>query len=221
MWAGYPGQSGGTALADILTGKVAPAGRLTTTQYPADYINEVPMTDMTLRPSSTNPGRTYVWYQGTPVFEFGHGLHYTQFALSWANSLPARYQIPKLSFSQSNNVDLSVFDTFDVVVRNAGKVTSDYVALLFISGSGGPTPLPNKRLISYTRVHQVAPGKQATASLKVTLGSVARADAQGNLWVYSGKYQITVDTGAETSLTHQFELVGDAVQISHFPQNSS
>ena len=40
------------------------------------------MTDMTLRPSATNPGRTYKWYTGTPVFEFGFGLSYASFSYS-------------------------------------------------------------------------------------------------------------------------------------------
>ncbi|KAF8974417.1 glycoside hydrolase family 3 protein [Flammula alnicola] len=221
LWAGYPGQSGGSALADILTGKVAPAGRLPTTQYPAEYTSEVGMTDMTLRPSSTNPGRTYKWFQGTPVFEFGHGLHFTKFALSWQHQPPAKYQIPKVSFSSKKDVDLNVFDTFNVVVKNTGKLISDYVALLFISGSGGPSPFPNKQLVSYTRLHQIKAGGQDTAVLKVTLGSIARADAQGNLWVYSGSYKLTVDTGSEVSLTHEFELEGESVQISSWPQDSS
>lgn len=57
LWAGYPGQDGGTAIANILTGAAAPAGRLPVTQYPAAYTRQVRMTDMNLRPSgSSNPG---------------------------------------------------------------------------------------------------------------------------------------------------------------------
>jgi beta-D-xylosidase 4 len=59
LWVGYPGQDGGPAVFDILTGTYSPAGRLPVTQYPAKYTDEVPMTDMSLRPSATNPGRTY------------------------------------------------------------------------------------------------------------------------------------------------------------------
>ncbi|PPQ77265.1 hypothetical protein CVT25_010847 [Psilocybe cyanescens] len=222
LWAGYPGQSGGTALGQIISGKAAPAGRLVTTQYPAEFADQIGMTDMTIRPSSTNPGRTYKWYTGTPVFQFGHGLHFTSFALSWQHQPATKYQIPKgVNNAAGSTSDLNEFDTFNVVVKNTGKVTSDYVALLFLSGSGGPAPLPNKQLVAYTRLGQIRAGGQSTASLKVTLGSVARADAKGNLWVYPGSYELTVDTGVERSLTHKFELVGNAVQISSFPQDSS
>lgn len=55
LWAGYPGQDGGPAVFDILTGTHAPAGHLPVTQYPAHYLNDVPMTDMSLRPSSPSP----------------------------------------------------------------------------------------------------------------------------------------------------------------------
>lgn len=223
IWGGYPGQSGGAALGEILAGKAAPSGRLSTTQYPANFVDQVPMTDMTIRPSSSNPGRTYKWFQGAPVFEFGHGLHFTSFDLGWQRQPAATYQIPQgLTDSiGKQNVDLNVFDTFSVNVRNTGKVDSDYVALLFLSGTGGPAPLPNKQLVAYTRLHNIRAGGQATADLKVTLGSVARADAQGNLWVYPGTYTLTVDTGSERSLTHRFVLAGKAVQISRFPQNKA
>lgn len=71
LWAGYPGQDGGTAIMDVIRGKIAPAGRLPITQYPAEYVTQVPMTDMRLRPTANSPGRTYKWYKDQPVFEFG------------------------------------------------------------------------------------------------------------------------------------------------------
>ena len=61
LWAGYPSQDGGPAVFDILTGAVAPAGRLPVTQYPAKYVDEVSLLDMHLQPGKNNPGRTYMW----------------------------------------------------------------------------------------------------------------------------------------------------------------
>ncbi|KAK5996323.1 Exo-1,4-beta-xylosidase xlnD [Cladobotryum mycophilum] len=61
VWGGYPGQSGGTAIVDNLSGKHAPAGRLVMTQYPAEYATQFPVTDMNLRPDGKlNPGQTYM-----------------------------------------------------------------------------------------------------------------------------------------------------------------
>ena len=56
LWAGYPGQDGGTAIVNVLTGRTAPAGRLPVTQYPASYTRAVKMTDMGLKPGGSNPG---------------------------------------------------------------------------------------------------------------------------------------------------------------------
>ncbi|KAG6919305.1 hypothetical protein DXG01_007438 [Tephrocybe rancida] len=220
VWAGYPGQSGGAAIFDILSGKASPAGRLSTTQYPAAYAEQVAMTDMKLRPSGSNPGRTYKWYQ-TPVFEFGHGLHFTSFSVSWRRTPARQYNIQSLiSRASSGLLDLASFDTFDIVVRNTGKVSSDYVALLFVNGTAGPAPHPNKQLVSYTRLHQIAGGAASASSLSVTLGSIARADTAGNLWLYSGFYQLNIDTGPAL-LTHRFELVGKSTQITSWPKNPS
>ncbi|KNZ73420.1 putative exo-1,4-beta-xylosidase bxlB, partial [Termitomyces sp. J132] len=222
LWAGYPGQSGGTAIFDILSGKASPAGRLPTTQYPAAYTDQVPMTDMSLRPSATNPGRTYKWYQGTPVFEFGHGLHYTTFNVQWQHTPPTQYNIASLISDASSDspLDLATFDTFDITVQNTGKVTSDYVALLFVNSTAGPAPHPNKQLVSYSRLHQLAGGSNSSASLSVTLGSIARADTAGDLWIYNGSYQLNIDTGP-VLLTHQFELIGQPAQISQMPRDNS
>ncbi|CAI8041647.1 Probable beta-D-xylosidase 2, partial [Geodia barretti] len=77
LWTGYPGQSGGKAIADVIFGKFNPSGRLPVTYYPGDYVNQISFFNMSMRDP---PGRTYKFYTGTPVFEFGHGLSYISFS---------------------------------------------------------------------------------------------------------------------------------------------
>ncbi|KAK3305651.1 glycoside hydrolase superfamily [Chaetomium strumarium] len=85
LWTNWPGQDGGTAIVQLLSGRKSPAGRLPVTQYPSNYTQLVPMTDMALRPSGSSPGRTYRWYP-TPVLPFGFGLHYTTFQARFLNN---------------------------------------------------------------------------------------------------------------------------------------
>jgi len=221
IWGGYPGQSGGTALANIITGVTAPAGRLPLTQYPADYINEVLMTNMALRPSSSSPGRTYKWYTGTPVFEFRAGLHYTNFSLSWAAAPPTSFNIAKVvaaAQAEGGFIDLAVLHNFTLKVANTGAVASDYVALLFSNTTAGPQPAPLRELVSFTRVKDVQPGQSASAVLTVTLGQIARADENGNSVLYPGTYELWVDTTAKVKAS--FTLTGKQTQIVAFPQPS-
>ena len=222
IWAGYPGQSGGAALANIISGKTAPAGRLPITQYPADYVNEIPMTDMALRPHDGGPGRTYKWFTGTPVFEFGSGQHFTTFALSWASPPPATFAISELVASAKHAgvafTDLAPLGTFRVNVKNTGRVASDYVALLFSNTTAGPAPAPLQQLVAYTRVKGVAPGRTATAELTVKLGQIARVDENGDSALYPGKYTVWLDTTKE--IAHSFELTGERAQIVSWPQPS-
>jgi beta-D-xylosidase 4 len=219
IWAGYPGQSGGTALFDVLSGKFAPAGRLPITQYPASYTAQVPVTDMNLRPNTTsgNPGRTYKWYTGTAVYPFGSGLHYTTFALQWQVTPAASYSIATLvaNAASAAHLDLGVFDAFSVNVDNTGTVTSDFVLLLFVTSTAGPAPHPLKELIAYSRAHAVAAGATAVTQLNVTLGSIARTDASGNQWLYPGTYTLSLDVPQQ--ITHEFTLTGTATQLTQFP----
>ncbi|GAQ85726.1 Glycosyl hydrolase family protein [Klebsormidium nitens] len=86
LWAGYPGQAGGKAIADVLLGRYNPSGRLPVTWYPQAFVESVPMTDMRMRPDPERgyPGRSYRFYTPlrpdlAPIFEFGHGLSYSRF----------------------------------------------------------------------------------------------------------------------------------------------
>jgi beta-D-xylosidase 4 len=220
IWAGYPGQSGGTAIFDIITGAAAPAGRLPVTQYPAEYTQRVRMTDMSLRPSRDNLGRTYRWYK-TPVLEYGHGLHFTSFEFSWQRQPAAEYNIQHLiRAGHSKFLDLASLDTFEICVRNAGNITSDYVGLLFLSGNSGPGPQPLKSLVAYSRAHDIQGGSSAILTLKVTLGSIARVDKDGDLWLFPGRYRLVLDT-KDGVLTHSFLLVGNSECIYRFPRDKS
>lgn len=235
LWGGYPGQDGGVALFDIITGKSAPAGRLPTTQYPARYTSQVPMTDMTLRPNSTtgSPGRTYMWYNEVPVFEFGYGLHYTNFtasietpsspsSYSYSNSnsnsaSSASYDISTLTTTCTTPYpDLCPFTTFPITITNTGTTESDYVALGFLAGTHGPAPRPNKRLVSYQRLHNLTAGESQTAHLNLTLGSLARVDEMGNKVLYPGEYALLVDTQPLAMVN--FTLGGEEKVLDEWPQ---
>ncbi|KAJ7828253.1 glycoside hydrolase family 3 protein [Mycena olivaceomarginata] len=200
LWTGYPGQSGGTAIFDVLLGNV-------------------PMTDMNLRPNKAtgNPGRTYQWYTGKPVIEYGFGLHYTKFALQWQTQPAVIYNIGKLvaNARRAAHLDVGAFDTFGVTVLNTGHTASDFVALLFVKTTAGPAPHPNKALIGYTRVHSVGAGSAATARISVQLNQIARTDTGGSAWLYPGEYTLSLDVPEQ--LTHRFVLVGEPAQLTDFP----
>jgi len=218
LWGGYPGQSGGDAIIDIITGKVAPAGRLPVTQYPGSYVDAVAMTDMSLRPSNSNPGRTYKWYNDS-VLPFGHGLHYTNFTVSLANTTQAKtmsIESVKADCSAAYP-DLCPFGDFTISVENTGKVASDYVAMLFVAGEHGPAPYPNKELIGYARFHNVKPGASQTSQISVTLGSIGRVDKDGNRVLYAGKYQFLLDVPSKVALS--FELTGEDRVLDKWPAN--
>jgi len=228
LWAGYPSQSGGTALLDIMTGHVAPAGRLPITQYPADYVNQVTAVDQSLRPSNSSPGRTYKWYDGA-VLPFGYGLHYTNFStgISVCNS-PSSGDSPHgyggstydiRDFKHSVDIsypDLATAISIDVEVTNMGKVTSDFVALVFVAGEHGPKPYPIKELAGYTRFYAVAGGSLKSAKIDITLGSLARRDIHGRLVLYPGQYTLLVDVPTQT--TYDFALTGHSWVLDDFPQ---
>ncbi|KAK6538495.1 hypothetical protein TWF694_010078 [Orbilia ellipsospora] len=208
IWAGYPSQDGGKALLDVLTGQTSIAGRLPITQYPASFVSDVSIFNINLRPSGSYPGKTYRWYTGTPVLPFGYGLHYTTFGFKWGTTLKTEYNIQDIVNAAGNAInDVTPWTTISVTVSNTGDITSDYVGLLFLSSNNaGPTPRPNKTLVSYARLHGISAGASSVLSLPLTLGSIARANADGNLVIFPGDYTISLDN--DNSLTYSFTLTG-------------
>lgn len=220
IWGGYPGQSGGQALLDIITGVRAPAGRLTTTQYPAHYAEQFSAIDTSLRPQGSNPGQTYIWYTGTPVYEFGHGLFYTTFeaSLSKSNSADATYDIKHLlsrSHSGYNAIEQVPFLKFTVGITNNGSVLSDYTAMLFANTTAGPQPHPNKWLVGFDRLGSLKPQDTQTIELPISLDNLARTDSLGNRVIYPGKYELALNN--ERSVVFPFTLTGNATVLVKWP----
>lgn len=217
VWAGFPGQDGGTAVFDILTGEYAPAGRLPSTVYPANYVNQVPLTNMNLRPSDSNPGRTYKWYNES-VLPFGFGLHYTTFNATFEEGLADKqYAIDDImKRCELRYTDLCEFDPITISIKNIGDVASDFVALVFLSGDYGPAPYPIKELAAYTRFTDIAAGESGEVKLAMKLGELARVDENGNTILYPGTYQVLLDEPTQDQIT--FELTGEPRVLIEFPQ---
>lgn len=221
VWGGYPGQSGGAALVDILTGKRAPAGRLVSTQYPAEYATQFPATDLGLRPSGSNPGQTYIWYTGQAVYEFGHGLFYTQFQETGRQAQDTgatSYNISELLSAPHPGYvhsELVPFLNFTAEIKNAGHTASPYTAMLFASTTAGPKPLPNKWLAGFDRLPTIEPGQSATLTIPVPIGAVTRADENGNKVLYPGRYELALNN--ERSVVTSFALTGEAAVLENWP----
>jgi hypothetical protein len=106
-----------------------------------------------MRPSPTNPGRTYKFYTGQPAYEFGSGLSYTTFAYSWSNDITfSSYDIRILM----KNKQHALLRNFRVNVTNTGSMPGDDVVLGFISAQNQTinhvTP-PIKQLFGFKKVH--------------------------------------------------------------------
>ena len=224
IWMGYPGEQGGTALANLITGKFSPAGRLVTTQYPADYVHQVSMFDMSFRPSATNPGRTYRFFPPEQaVYEFGYGLSYTTFEYVWLNEAGALFptEDDELSTQQVSIASLyaahkqhraTTAINYRVNVTNSGSdFTSDVVVQLFTMP---PIPSPSdplKQLIGFARVYDLAPGATEQVRFGIQARQLAHVDARGRKWLRPGKIVLGVDV--PTKKVHVLELTGLAMRL--------
>lgn len=168
--AWYPGEAGGEAIADVLTGKANPSGRLPITFYASDD-QLPPFTDYSMK------NRTYRYFSGDPLYRFGYGLSYTTF----------RYSDLKLS---SESLQAGEPLTADVKITNAGNRPGDEVAQLYlIPPSDGVYPL--RSLEGFQRVH-LAPHASTIVHFKLDARQLSEVDDSGHRAVRAGGYQVFV-----------------------------
>ena len=119
LYATYAGESQGTAIADVLFGCYNPSGRTTQTWYFSD--GDLPhISEYGLRPfdTSTEMGRTYLYYLGKVRFPFGYGLSYTKFTYS-------DLRLNKTSFDANDTL------TASIDVTNSGNCAGTDVLELY------------------------------------------------------------------------------------------
>jgi beta-glucosidase len=143
----YPGQEGGTAMADALWGDVNPGAKLPVTV--ARNAGQLPL----YYDSKPSVGRGYLFDTTSPLFPFGHGLSYTRFELS----APA---LSSPSIGLAGSVDVSV------TVRNTGDRAGDEVVQVYVRDEVASVTQPLKKLVGFERV-TLSPGE--TRTVKVTL----------------------------------------------------
>jgi beta-glucosidase len=146
LQAWYPGEQGGRAVADILFGDENPAGRLPVTFYRAT--SDLPAFD-----DYSMSNRTYRYFNGTPLFAFGHGLSYTKFEYSNAQLSTA-------------NSDVNGTVKISFTVKNSGARDGDEVAQIYFRHVNSALPQPKEALCAFTRIH-LAAGQSAHLTLAV------------------------------------------------------
>ena len=177
----YPGEEGGAAIAQTLSGKNNPAGRLPVTFYTG--VDQLPpFKDYAMK------GRTYRYFEGRPLYPFGYGLSYTTFS----------YGSLKLLKSAINAGDPL---TVEATITNTGKREGDEVAQLYLSFP----PLPGAPLLAlraFKRVH-LQPGESQRVRFELKDRDLGMVNEAGEPIIAEGNYSLSIgggqpNTGAPT-----------------------
>ncbi|HEX8149319.1 MAG TPA: glycoside hydrolase family 3 C-terminal domain-containing protein [Pyrinomonadaceae bacterium] len=169
--AWYPGQEGGTALADVLFGDYNPAGRLPVTFYKsAEQLP--PFEDYRME------GRTYRYFKGEPLYPFGHGLSYTTF----------KYDNLRLS---AKSVRAGRGLTVSADVRNTGARAGEEVVQLYVTDAASAYPVPVRSLAGLSRV-RLNPGESRRVSFDISPRQLSVIDERGRRVVEPGEFVLSV-----------------------------
>ena len=212
VFSSYNGESQGTALANVLSGKKNPVGHLDFTWYKED--NQLPdKSNYYLTPTKTDGlGRTYMYFTGEPSYPFGYGLSYTQFTFSNAH-------ISKTDITPGD----SVMVNFDVT--NSGSIAGEAVAQLYVAfPKMKGEELPVKKLEGFEKTENLQPGQTSHISIKINADNLALwNEKELKSMVYNGVYEIQVGYNSRQivdsmSVNIQGELTPKIVHVTLQPE---
>lgn len=175
--AWYPGENGGTAIAEVLFGKYNPAGRLPLTYY--DSLDKIPA----FNNYDLNKGRTYMYYTHEPLFPFGYGLSYTEFAYS------------DISIDQTN---IKVGDSIKVKVkvRNTGMYDGEEVVQLYLRNVDSGNNRPIKQLKGFKRI-SLKQNEMKEVEFMIDRNAMSFWNTDNEFVIESGTYEVLI--GASSS----------------------
>jgi beta-glucosidase len=204
LLAWQPGQEGGHAITDVLTGKVNPSGKLPNT-FPVTY-SDVPSAStfpgkeladhppLTTNPFGGKPAEAvyeegiYVGYRYyntfgvKPAYEFGYGLSYTNFSYS-PISLNAKNFRDKL--------------TATVSIRNTGQLAGKEVVQLYLKAPKQKLKKPESELRGFVKTRLLQPGESQTVTFTITPRDLSSFDTASSSWIAEGG-TYTVNVGASS-----------------------
>ncbi|MBK6285454.1 MAG: glycoside hydrolase family 3 C-terminal domain-containing protein [Draconibacterium sp.] len=194
--AGYPGQEGGNAVADVLFGDYNPAGRLPVTYYKS--VDQLPSFD-----NYDMEGRTYKYFKGEPLYQFGYGLSY------------ATFKYDDLTLSKKTKVGDNV--TVKVKVTNTGKVAGDEVVQLYLKDEEASTPRPKVQLEGFKRIH-LNVGESKVIDFELTPRQFSMIGPNEKRVIEKGWFTISVGGGQphvkiSNTVSARIELTGQNKEI--------
>jgi beta-glucosidase len=204
--AWYPGEEGGSALAEVLFGDASPAGRLPVT-FPRALSDLPPFEDYAVS------GRTYRYLKASPLYPFGFGLSYTTFGYSDL-------------FVSSHDVAVSATSSVEVtvLVTNLGDRASDEVVQLYVRDLEASSVVPHHELRGLKRVH-LAPGESVRVAFSLSAVALSFIDDDGERRLEPGTFRVFVGGGqpdarsvallGRAPLVAELRLTGDAMTLPY------
>jgi beta-glucosidase len=183
LFAWYPGEEGGNAVADIIFGNVSPSGRLPIT-FPKSLDQLPPYEDYSMQ------GRTYKYMNDDPLYPFGFGLSFSRFSYS--------------------NIELSNEETdrntpvkARVTVKNEGERAADEVVQLYISDMEASVTVPNFQLNGFRRI-TLEPGESILVEFEITPDMLQLVNNDGQRILEPGTF--TIHIGGTSPMPRSKEL---------------
>lgn len=184
--AWYPGEEGGTALANILFGNVSPSGRLPVTFYNS-------LSDLPDYKNYNMQGRTYRYFTKDVQYPFGYGLSYISFDYAWQ-------QQPLAAYALKDTIQ------FTVQIKNTGTVDGSEVVQAYITYPN-IKDMPAKELKAFKKIN-IGKNNTADVMLSIPVSELQKWDAQQHNWqLYKGTYTLAIAKNANDNIIKKSFLV--------------